>query len=76
MKRSIETNDIVLAACLRVKGYPLDRLDRVGNRGVFCFSGVADSDITDYDLGKALVEPVAFNNAIKTLAVACKRLNN
>ncbi len=72
-KRHIETSDIVLAASLKVKGYKLDRIEKQGNRGVFCFADVDESVLTEFDLGKALVEPISFNNAIKALTTATRR---
>jgi hypothetical protein len=73
MSKTIETQDIVLAASLKVLGYQLDHLEKVGNKGIFFFSGVDEAVITDYDLGKLLVEPVAFNSAIKALTTASRR---
>lgn len=73
-KRHIETSDIVLAASLKVKGYKLDRIEKQGNRGVFCFADVEESALTEFDLGKALVEPISFNNAIKALTTATRRI--
>jgi hypothetical protein len=67
------TSDIVLAACLKVKGYALDRIERTGNKGTFFFANVPDDVISEYDLGNLLVEPVAFNNAIKALTTAARR---
>lgn len=74
MKRHIETSDIVLAATLKVQGYKLDRIEKQGNRGTFCFSDVDDSVLNEFDLGKSMVEPVAFNNAIKALTTATRRI--
>jgi len=73
-KRHIETSDIVLAAALKVKGYKLDRIEKEGNRGVFCFADVDDTALTDFDLGKTVVEPVSFNNTIKALTTATRRI--
>lgn len=73
-KRHIETSDIVLAASLKVKGYKLDRIEKQGNRGVFCFADVEDTALTEFDLGKCLVEPISFNNAIKALTTATRRI--
>lgn len=75
MKRSIETSDIVLAATLKVHGYKLDRIEKQGNRGIFCFLDVDEATLQDFDLGKSLVEPVAFNNSIKALTTATRRIN-
>lgn len=72
--RFCETSDIVLAACLKVKGFKLDRIEKQGNRGVFCFADVEDTVLTEFDLGKTLVEPVLFNNAIKALTTATRRI--
>lgn len=75
MKKHIETSDIVLAATLKVKGQKLDRIDKQGNRGIFCFSDVDEAMLQEFDLGKSMVEPVAFNNAIKALTTATRRIS-
>lgn len=74
MKRHIETSDIVLAASLKVKGYKLDRIEKQGNRGIFCFADVDETTLNAFDLGKDLIEPVSFNNAIKALTTATRRI--
>lgn len=74
MKRHIETSDIVLAASLKVKGYKLDRIEKQGNRGIFCFADVDELVLNEFDLGKSMVEPVLFNNAIKALTTATRRI--
>jgi hypothetical protein len=78
MGKTVETRDIVLAATLKVMGYKLDHIERVGSRGIFFF--VADEGeeklqevLNNYYLGKLLVEPMAFNAAIKALTTACRR---
>jgi hypothetical protein len=73
-KRHIETSDIVLAASLKIKGFKLDKIEKQGNRGVFCFADVEDKVLEEFDLGKCLVEPVSFNNAIKALTTATRRI--
>lgn len=72
--KQIETQDIVLAAALKVLGYRLATIEKVGNKGIFYFSDVDETTITDYDLGGLLVEPVAFNSAIKALTTASRRI--
>lgn len=74
-KRHVETPDIVLAAALKVKGYRLDRIDKQGNRGIFCFADVDANTLAEFDLGKCLVEPISFNNAIKALTTATRRIS-
>lgn len=75
MKRHIETSDIVLAAMLKVQGYSLDKIEKQGTRGIFCFPDVDEATLQDFDLGKSMVEPVSFNNAIKALTTATRRIN-
>lgn len=74
MKTTIETQDIVLAAALKVLGYRLDHIEKIGNKGIFHFTNVEESAINDYDLGNLSVEPVAFNSAIKALTTASRRI--
>lgn len=74
MKQNICTSDIVLAATLKVKGFQLDRIEKQGNRGIFHFYEVPRAIIHDFDLGKCLVEPAEFNNAIKALTTATRRI--
>ena len=72
--RNIETSDIVLAASLKVRGHKLDRIEKQGNRGIFHFSDVDTKILEEFDLGKCQVEPVSFNNAIKALTTATRRI--
>jgi len=68
------TSDIILAACLRVNGYEMTSIEKQGNKGVFIFTDVPEEFVLNYDLGKMLVEPVAFNNAIKQLTTSVRRM--
>ncbi len=71
------TTDIVLAASLKVNGFALADIERVGNtnKGTFVFDNVDDQFVIDYDLSKIRVEPVAFNNAIKQLTTSVRRMS-
>jgi hypothetical protein len=71
--KAFETQDIILAASLKVLGYRLDHIEKIGNKGIFHFINVDDEIVNDYDLGKLLVEPYAFNNAIRALTTASRR---
>lgn len=73
-KKTIETQDIVLAATLKVLGYRLDTIQKVGNKGIFFFNEVDDHVVNDYDLGNLKVEPVSFNSAIKALTTSSRRM--
>lgn len=73
-KLTIDTQDIVLAATLKVLGYRLDHIEKIGNKGIFHFLNVDDKVVQDYDLGNLRIEPVAFNSAIKALTTASRRI--
>jgi hypothetical protein len=73
-KKTIETQDIVLAATLKVLGYRLSTIQKVGNKGIFFFEEVDEAVVNDYDLGNLKVEPVSFNSAIKALTTASRRM--
>lgn len=68
-----KTTDIILAACLKLNGYDMSEIEISGSKGTFCFAEVDDEFIQQYDLGKQLVEPVAFNNTIKQLTTSVRR---
>lgn len=68
------TQDIVLAAALKTKGHFLVRIDKDGNKGIFCFKNVPSDDITQFDLRQLTVEPQDFNNTIKSLTTAARRI--
>lgn len=70
---AFKTTDIVLAATLKFKGFDMTGIEKNGNKGTFCFDNVPESIIEEYDLGKILVEPAAFNNLIKALTTATRR---
>ena len=72
-KRTLETQDIVLAASLKVLGYKLDTIQKIGNKGIFFFNEVDEEVINDYDLGNLRIEPIAFNSSIKALTTASRR---
>lgn len=74
MSNEFKTTDIVLASYLRLSGYPLDRIEKQGNKGTFVFLDVRSTHLNDYDLGNAQVEPVAFNNMIKQLTTSVRRM--
>lgn len=73
-KKSIESSDIILAATLKVKGYKLDKIEKQGSRGIFCFSDVDTDILAEFDLGQCQVEPISFNNAIRALTTATRRI--
>ncbi len=74
MHQRYNTTDIVLAAFLRLNGCHLSSIDKVGQKGTFVFTNVPDKLITQHDLGQARVEPVAFNDAVKQLTTAVRRM--
>lgn len=70
-----KTTDIVLASYLRINNYPISEIQKQGLKGTFVFHNVDDELIRAYDLGQALVEPVALNNMIKQLTTSVRRLD-
>jgi hypothetical protein len=72
---NFKTTDIVLAAVLKVNGYELKSITKEGNKGTFYFNNVSKDLLQKYDFGNMMVEPVAFNSAIKTLTTAVKRVS-
>lgn len=76
MIETYKTNDIILASTLKLKGYPIVDIQRHGNIGTFVFHDVEDKHIKEFDLGQSLVEPLQFNNTIKSLTTAVRRLVN
>ncbi len=73
-QNEFKTTDIILAACLRVHGFEMISIEKQGNKGTFIFNNVDNEFILNYDLGKILVEPIAFNNAIKQLTTSVRRM--
>ena len=69
-----KTTDIILAACLRLKGCEMITIEKEGNKGTFVFVDVDSKFVADYDLGKVQVEPVTFNNMIKQLTTSVRRM--
>jgi len=72
--KTVESQDIVLAATLKVLGYQLSNIEKLGNKGIFFFADVPESVVMDYDLGNLRVEPGAFNAAIRALTTASRRI--
>ena len=68
------TTDIILAACLRLEGFPMESIEIAGNKGTFVFEDVDNNFINSYDLGQTRVEPVTFNNMIKQLTTSVRRM--
>lgn len=75
MHEEYKTSDIVLASFLRLNKCQMLRIEKLGQKGTFVFANVPDELVRAYDLGNALVEPVAFNNAIKQLTTSVRRMD-
>lgn len=74
MHLEYKTSDIVLASYLKLNGCQMLGIEKQGQKGTFVFENVPTELIKTYDLGKAQVEPVAFNNAIKQLTTSVRRI--
>lgn len=75
MHTEYRTTDIVLAAFLRLNGVTLIRIDKQGQKGTFVFENASEDLMSAYDLGQARVEPIQFNNAIKSLTTSVRRID-
>jgi hypothetical protein len=75
MQSEYRTSDIVLASYLKLSGCQMLRIEKQGQKGTFVFEQVREELIRAYDLGKASVEPVALNNAIKQLTTSVRRMD-
>lgn len=75
MHSEYKTSDIVLAAFLRLSGCQMSGIEKQGQKGTFVFVNVNDALVVDYDLGRARVEPVSFDNAIKQLTTSVRRMD-
>lgn len=75
MIQNYKTTDIVLAAYLRLNNCSMSGIDKTKQRGTFVFDEVSDDLIKNYDLGQACVEPITFNNMIKVLTTAVRRMD-
>lgn len=73
-KKTVSTSDIVLASCLKYSKYNLSTIKQSGTKGIFYFDDVDESFLIDFDLGKITVEPVEFNNTVRQLTTAVKRI--
>lgn len=71
-----KTSDIVLAATLRVKGFPLSSVEVVGTRGVFVFTGVDGTTLDRFNMGEMVVEPNVYHQAVKQLTALARRKCN
>lgn len=49
-------------------------IEKQGQKGTFVFADVPSNLLVSYDLGQALVEPITFNNTIKSLTTSVRRL--
>jgi len=72
---NFKTTDIILAAVLTLKKYKLLDIERNGgSKGTFVFQDVDQEDVKEVDLGESRVEPISFNNTIKRLTTAVRRI--
>lgn len=74
MDKEFKTNNIILAATLRLLDHQMIRIEIIGSRGEFVFDDVSDEFLNQYDLGRCLVEPQAFNNMVKQLTTSVRRM--
>jgi len=71
-----ETDDIVLATVLHLKGFALMNIRKNGKRGFFEFKNVNQKILTEVNLCQVKVEPYEFASALRTLTGAVKRVKS
>jgi len=74
MHTEFTTTDIILAAFIKLSGHELTKITKKGSLGTFIFRDVSAALIEQFHLGNGLVEPIAFNNTVKFLTTAVRRL--
>lgn len=64
-----KTKDLSLMAALRVFGFKLDEVQRVGNTVYGYYKSTPDLEeiVNDFELGNLRVEPVAFHSALRSV---------
>ena len=67
------TTDLILATVLKENGNVLDKITTQGIKGIFYFLDVEKDFLVSYDTGKLLVEPVSFQNSLRSLTAAVRR---
>lgn len=67
------TTDIVLAACLKLEGFLLQRIECRGKQGTFVFADVDPNIIDAFNCGRIVVEPVQFHGMVRQLSTAVVR---
>lgn len=70
------TTDIILASVLKVNNVKFLGINVTGKRGTFLFEDAPADLLSAFDLSQCRVEPVQFNNTIKQLTTAVRRLSN
>ena len=68
MNNKIRTSDFYFSAYLLSKGYEIEETSKIGKSITFYFESDDLEEVrNEYFLGKAIVEPLSFQNAIHNL---------
>ena len=67
------TQDLCLAAYLKLNGAKIVSITKDGSRGTFHLSDVDQQLLTAFSIGEATVEPQQYNNMVRTLTTSVKR---
>jgi hypothetical protein len=73
-----KTDNIAIAAALRVFGHNVDNIEIDGRKGTFCFTNDIDEVekiANDIQLGKKLVDALHFHNELRRLAGLVKTMH-
>lgn len=70
-----ETDNIAVAAALRVYGHQIIEIEVVGRRATFVFSDSVIKDATEINLGTKLVDAISFHEQIRRLSGLAKSMS-
>jgi len=69
-----KTTDIVLATCLKMQGYKIEKITVEGRRGTFIFVDIDQSALDEFNYDGVRVEPKEFHNCVRNLTGTINRM--
>ena len=70
-----ETDNIAVAAALRLYGHTIQEIEITGRRARFIFKEDAHADATDVNLGRKQVDAISFHEQIRRLSGLAKSMS-
>jgi hypothetical protein len=69
------TDNIAIAAALRLNGYQIKNITLSGRKASFHFSAECKQDALDIQLGKVLVDAISFHQELRHLSALAKSMS-